>query len=583
MKQLITLITTLLLATVSVSSDAYENACKQFNGQIQIFRPQGLKIAAKHVSRNLLSIEVEVYINQEQRSNPTCDICANATVTGGRRKRFQIYHPSIVVLPGDRFQYTVTKRYRNGPPRQLSCEFRVNGERMLFSRPTQTRSCEENISTKNKGRQLNYIAEKRLLEETINEMLSSCEAADTTSMLILSGDYADMELTNELKSFIINRLRSHLPSVDWHGEVEDVYRTNGRLVFTVKTTLMKLKVLHLVRGTAVEAIVTDYDKQDRTTYDHEDYFDEDYGEPEIRTVKMSGKIRLLATIALMWLVAASCLLESVDARKSRGSSKRSSRRPKGVNIEIYHPKGVMVWYPYRSGMELFGIEIFINKANQQTGDSSEEDSTPPVCDICLNTTEVSYGKFILRSENAVIRNRDHVYYNAIVKKANGKAYISRSNEFYVSESRILLGDVTGTASACGGNTAVANLSDNDKRLANEIKLLEEILLEVNDQCHAGEQNRTKQLLLSAETPTRYDAKQLYQYVEEQLAQKLPTIDWNRTLVEAFYATDGIGFEVATTIDKLKVLKLAKALPQQPITDLDSFQTEDMTNDIDSWM
>ncbi|XP_040168977.1 uncharacterized protein LOC120903551 [Anopheles arabiensis] len=297
---------------------------------------------------------------------------------------------------------------------------------------------------------------------------------------------------------------------------------------------------------------------------------------------VNRKHHLLATIALLWLVAASCLLESVDARKSRGSSKRSSRRPKGVNIEIYHPKGVMVWYPYRAGMELFGIEIFINKANQpsSSGDSSEEESTPPVCDICLNTTEVSYGKFILRSEDAVIRSRDHVYYNAIVKKTSGKAYVSRSNDFYVSESRILLGDMTEKASSCNGTTAVANLSDNDKRLEDEIKLLEAILLEVSDQCQA---NRTKQLLLSAETPTRYDAKQLYQYVAGQLEQKLPAIDWNRTLVDAFYATNGIGFEVASTIYKLKVLKLAKALPDHPITDLDSFQTEDMTNDIDSWM
>lgn len=306
---------------------------------------------------------------------------------------------------------------------------------------------------------------------------------------------------------------------------------------------------------------------------------------------MSGsrKQHLLATIALVWLVAASCLLESVDARKSRGSSKRSSRRPKGVNIEIYHPKGVMIWYPYRTGMELFGIEIFINKANQPgaSGDSSEEEATPPVCDICLNTTDVSYGKFILRSEDAIIRSRDHVHYNAIVKKANGKAYVSRSNEFYVSESRILLGDMTGGAGGCGtapsAATAVANLSDNDKQLAKEIKLLEEILLELNDQCHAGDQNRTKQLLLSAETPTRYDAKQLYQYVEAQLAQKLPSINWNRTLVDAFYASNGIGFEVATIVDKLKVLTLAKALPDRPITDLDSFQAEDMTNDIDAWV
>ncbi|XP_049283673.1 uncharacterized protein LOC125763969 [Anopheles funestus] len=294
------------------------------------------------------------------------------------------------------------------------------------------------------------------------------------------------------------------------------------------------------------------------------------------------KHHLLTTIVLLLLVVASCLLESVDARRSRGSSKRYAKRPKGVNIEIYHPKGVMIWYPYRAGMEMFGIEIFINQAIQPVGDSSEEETTPPACDICLNTTEVSYGKFILRSEDAIIRSRDHVFYNAIVKKTSGEAYVSRSNDFYVSESRILLGDITGDASACSHETAVAKLSTSDQQMVSEIKLLEEILLDVSEQCNAGEANRTKQLLLGMETPTRYDAKQLYEFVTEELKQKMPAIDWKRTLVEAFYANDGIGFEVATIIDKLKVLKLAKHLPASLITDLDNFQTEDMTNDIDSW-
>ncbi|XP_052896710.1 uncharacterized protein LOC128303701 [Anopheles moucheti] len=296
----------------------------------------------------------------------------------------------------------------------------------------------------------------------------------------------------------------------------------------------------------------------------------------------SSKRHLLTAIVLIWLVAASCLLDSVDAKRRSGSSKRYSKRPKNVNIEIYHPKGVMIWYPYRAGMEMFGIEIFINKANQPVADSSEEDITPPTCDICLNTTEVSYGKFILRSTDAIIRKQDHVFYNAILKKASGEAYLSRSNDFYVSESRILHGDMTVNASACGRETAVAPLSDNDKQLASEIKLLESILLELNDQCNQWAPNRTKQLLLNLETPTRYDAKQLYQYVTVELDQNMPAINWNRTLVEAFYVSNGIGLEMATMIDKMKVLKLAEKLPTSLITDLDSFQTEDMTNDIDVW-
>uniref|UniRef100_A0A182NF17 CBM39 domain-containing protein n=1 Tax=Anopheles dirus TaxID=7168 RepID=A0A182NF17_9DIPT len=297
----------------------------------------------------------------------------------------------------------------------------------------------------------------------------------------------------------------------------------------------------------------------------------------LRSDKMSGnrKHHRLATIALILLLAASCLLEQVDGKKSRGS-KRSSRRQTKINIEIYHPKGVIIWYPYSAGIEEFSIEIFINKANQQT---SDEYASSAECDICLSTTEVSYGKFILRSADAEIRAADHLYYNAIIKKNGGQKFTSRSNEFYVSASRILMGNMAGGSSSC--DTAVAPLPEEDQQQLDEIKMLEDILSELDDQCRAGQKSRTKQLLLNAETPTRYNAKQLYEYAASVLGQQMPAINWNRTLVDAFYASNGIGFEVSTTVEKLKVLKLAKALPSGSIVDLDTLPTDDSSNEIDS--
>ncbi|XP_049536442.1 uncharacterized protein LOC125951561 [Anopheles darlingi] len=291
---------------------------------------------------------------------------------------------------------------------------------------------------------------------------------------------------------------------------------------------------------------------------------------------------LLAT-ALTLLVLLGCLLDHTDAKRSRSKSRH---RPKGVNIEIYHPKGVMVWYPYRTDLELFGIEIYINKndAAPETASSSEE-VIRPVCDICLNTTEVSYGKFILRSENAIIRGRDRVTYRAILKKTNSEPRISSSNEFYVSESRILLGSVTGEAIACNSATSEPRIGESngdDKALRDEIKLLEDILLEVNQECSAS-QNQTKQLHLIAETPTRYNAAELYEFAINWLTSALPSVNWNRTMVDAFYVVNGgIGIEVATIIDKLKILKMAQGLADHPITDLDTFQSEEFTNEIDMW-
>uniref|UniRef100_A0AAG5DTM4 CBM39 domain-containing protein n=1 Tax=Anopheles atroparvus TaxID=41427 RepID=A0AAG5DTM4_ANOAO len=289
---------------------------------------------------------------------------------------------------------------------------------------------------------------------------------------------------------------------------------------------------------------------------------------------------------LVLLVLASCFLEQASAGRHR--SRKS--RPKGVNIEIYHPKGVLIWYPYRADMEMFGIEIFINQANQGRDSSSSSEETTATCNICLNTTDVTYGKFILRSDDAIIRSRDHVFYNAIVKKTSGPAYISRSNEFYVSESRILVADVPGTASQSRTEGSAAVVDSNSAALLNtaqsalqqEVALLEGILIELNQQCHAT-QNQTRQLLLHAQTPTRLDAKALYLFVELQLAAKLPEFDWNRALVDAYYAPNGIVFETATIVDKLKILKLSKKLPERPIEDMDAFQTEDISNDIDSWL
>lgn len=71
----------------------------------------------------------------------------------------------------------------------------------------------------------------------------------------------------------------------------------------------------------------------------------------------------------------------------------------------------------------FGIEIFLNQKY-----SLDE----PKCDICLNTTEVTYGKFMIRSDNAIIRAGDHLKYRVIKQMVNGSVHAMKSNEFYVA-------------------------------------------------------------------------------------------------------------------------------------------------------
>lgn len=167
-------------------------------------------------------------------------------------------------------------------------------------------------------------------------------------------------------------------------------------------------------------------------------------------------------------------------------------------------------------------------------------------------------------------------------------YLSHTSISIRTESRILLGSVTGEAIACNSATTEPRIGESDrgdasdKALRDEIKLLEDILLEVNQECNAS-QNQTKQLHLLTETPTRYNAAELYEFATNWLTSALPSVNWNRTMVDAFYVINGgIGIEVATMLDKLKILKMAQGLAEQPITDLDTFQSEDFTNEIDMW-
>ena len=133
------------------------------------------------------------------------------------------------------------------------------------------RHCPENAQLSGVAREINYAAEKRLLEDTINELLTACETTAKTKKLILLGSYQDIESEKALKCYVISRLESLLPSVEWDGTVENVYRSNGRFVFEVKTALMKLKILHLVRGAEAAASIVDYDTQVRSTDDRDDY------------------------------------------------------------------------------------------------------------------------------------------------------------------------------------------------------------------------------------------------------------------------------------------------------------------------
>ncbi|XP_050072520.1 uncharacterized protein LOC126560607 [Anopheles maculipalpis] len=249
-----------VVSCMRIRNDRTNIVCRKFNRQIQIFRPQGL-VVTQRVSRNLRSLDLELYINQKFREHPSCDVCANATVTNGTRNSLIIKHPSVIILPGDTIQYSVTKSYRHGPPKRFSCEFGVNGDLMKFLAITNSpRSCTGGVPSRQSR---NYEDEQKLLWDIIYEYDVYCDAVELTNLLVLPQDKKYFAYERDIKEHIVKLLSTLVPSIDWAESVRDVYRTDEMYFFGMKSILLKHEILHMIQGTSVESIITDFDKIDR--------------------------------------------------------------------------------------------------------------------------------------------------------------------------------------------------------------------------------------------------------------------------------------------------------------------------------
>lgn len=277
-------------------------------------------------------------------------------------------------------------------------------------------------------------------------------------------------------------------------------------------------------------------------------------------------------LCLLGLLLVLCLATAVAGSRRSHRNHKKSKRDTGVHIEIYYPKGLMVWYPQRSGMTGFGIEIFLNQRHLIDDEAA--------CDICLNTTEVTYGKYVLRSDDAIVRGGDHLMYNAIKQKVNGSSYIMRSNEFYVAESRILP-----QQAQCPSRTPAASGSSSERiaQLEEEVNTLETIVYDIFQHCNNITQISKNLFLNFRPAESRLESKQLFDYTLNVLKEMLPKVDWDTVLINAYYYEDGVAFEVKTLIDKLKVLQMAKNFTQFTVNDLDDLEaTTESNNEIDDY-
>ncbi|XP_001654216.2 uncharacterized protein LOC5572815 [Aedes aegypti] len=266
------------------------------------------------------------------------------------------------------------------------------------------------------------------------------------------------------------------------------------------------------------------------------------------------------------LIVAGLVLLCASSLEARSKKRKGYwRNNVHENFEIYHPKGLTVWYPQVRGLVGFGVEVFLN---QHASDYSE-------CDVCRNTTNISYGKFIIHDDDAVIRAGDNLRYRFIFQMANGSIYTTQ-REFHVAANKILRRQEEHPSTTTSSVTEVG-----PSKIAiyeEDISLLESIIYDVLQHCD-NVTEISKNLYFHYKTPANLNSKQLLEYLRNKLESVSPTINWSTVLVNAFYYNDGIGFEVMTLIDKLKILVLAPSFYPVAISDMDDlYQYRESTED-----
>lgn len=74
-----------------------------------------------------------------------------------------------------------------------------------------------------------------------------------------------------------------------------------------------------------------------------------------------------------------------------------------VNFEVHEPKGLTVSVVQRSpNTTFFGVELYVNHDPAK--------STDLQCDVCHNTTTITYGKFIVEDPDVIIKKGDVLFY-----------------------------------------------------------------------------------------------------------------------------------------------------------------------------
>ncbi|XP_058819524.1 uncharacterized protein LOC131682212 [Topomyia yanbarensis] len=223
-----------------------------------------------------------------------------------------------------------------------------------------------------------------------------------------------------------------------------------------------------------------------------------------------------------------------------------------VDFEVLDPKGLRLWTVHKPETKMFGVELFINP----TGKSDQT-----TCNLCKNTTEVMHGKFFIQDDNVIVKKGDVLEF--VVITDNGKTVQRHKRRKLVVNDYIIKPE-----GRCACPAPVQHSAVREADPAGEIELLERIISNLSNRCAEGVVSNY--LFLQVGTPA--GPSDLVQRVKTYFTSNTLLKPYAEAVISAEEYADGIGFQMKSVIDKLKVLQLGNAAGD--ILDYDGFTTVD---------
>ncbi|XP_062552195.1 uncharacterized protein LOC134217445 [Armigeres subalbatus] len=211
-----------------------------------------------------------------------------------------------------------------------------------------------------------------------------------------------------------------------------------------------------------------------------------------------------------------------------------SVQPK-LNIQILEPRGIQIWSRYKSKYLSFGVELYVNPTNS-------DGESPLDCDLCRNVSQPIDGKFFIQDDHLQVKLGDTIKYRVVKVKAQ-EVKLSPWKYVFVDQ-KLFFDSQTYCAPQC-------QRSEEAGKIRYLERFLENMLSNHDELAHISEQ-----LFFPMD-----QANVFVDNAERFVKARLYTVDQLRPLVDrvkyCYLASDGVGFQMHTVLEKLKVLEAAR--------------------------